>query len=128
MERSEHVALARTYIAASVRLEADGIHQLAAEAVWGAANLAAEACRHARRLGHGNIAEKRRFIRELAAADTREPDLEFSFHQAQVRLHNHFYTNRLTAEQASHWLALGRTFVERLLQISETPSNRADPI
>ena len=125
MEQPEHIELARTYLSASVRLEVDGIHQLASEAVWGAVSMAVDACRHSHLLGHGNFGEKRRFISRLAAADSGPLDLEFAFHQAQVRLHNHFYTNRLSVEQASYWLLLGRVFVERLLSIAETPGNQA---
>ena len=125
MEQPEHIELARTCISASVRLEVDGIHQLASEAVWGAVSMAVDACRHAHLLGHGNFGEKRRFISRLAAVDNGPLDLEFAFHQAQVRLHNHFYTNRLSVEQASHWLLLGRIFVERLLSIAETSGNQA---
>ena len=125
MEQLDHIELARTYISASVRLEVDGIHQLAAEAVWGAVSMAVDACRHAHRLGHGNFGEKRRFISRLAAVYTGPLDLEFAFHQAQVRLHNHFYTNRLSVEQASYWLFFGRIFVEQLLLITETSANQA---
>ncbi len=125
MDQLEHVELARAYISASVRLEVDGIHQLAAEAVWGAVNLAIEACRHAQRLGHGNFTAKRLFIHELAAVDTGQPALAYSLHQAQIRLHNHFYTNRLSAEQASEWLTFGRAFVDRLIRIAELPGNQA---
>ena len=65
MDTAEHIALAQNYLAASVRLETDGIHQLAAEAVWGAANLAIEACRHARGLRHGSANDKRLFIQAM---------------------------------------------------------------
>ena len=125
MEQSEHIALARIYVTASVRLEADGIHQLAAEAVWGAVCLAVEACRHARQLGHGGFSEKRRFMRGLDAVDTGQSEWEFSLRQSQLRLHNHFYTNQLSADRASHWLLFGRSFVDRLLQIAESPANQA---
>ena len=125
MDRLEHIELAHTYISASVRLEVDGIHQLAAEAVWGAVILAIEACRHAQRLGHGNFTAKRSFMGQLASVDTGQPDLGYSLHQAQIRLHNHFYTNRLSAEQASEWLTFGRAFVERLIRIAESAGNQA---
>lgn len=65
MDTAEHIALAQNYLTASLRLETDGIHQLAAEAVWGAANLAIEACRHARGWRHGNANEKRHFVQAM---------------------------------------------------------------
>ena len=43
-------------------------------------------------------------------------------------LHHHFYANQLSDSEAEDSLALGRAFVDHMLQISETPSNRADPI
>ena len=43
-------------------------------------------------------------------------------------LHHHFYANHLSASEAEDSLALGRAFVERLIQLSETHRNRADPI
>ena len=129
MDTAEHIALAQNYLTASLRLESDGIHQLAAEAVWGAANLAIEACRHARGLRHGNANEKRRFVR---AMDTDNigglSQWDSGLQIVRDELHHHFYANHLSASEAEVFLALGRAFVVRLLQISETPSNRADPI
>ncbi len=129
MDAAAHVALAQAYLTASVQLEADGIHQLAAEAVWGAANLAIEACRHARGLRHGSSDEKRRFVQ---AMDTNNiggsSHWDSGLKTVRDELHHHFYANHLSDSEAMNSLAVGRIFVERLLQISETPSNRADPI
>ena len=69
MDIAEPIALAENYLKASVRLETDGTHQLAAEAVWGAANLAIEACRHARGLRHGSANDKRLFIQAMDASN-----------------------------------------------------------
>ena len=127
MDTAEHIALAQNYLTASLRLETDGNHQLAAEAVWGAANLAIEACRHARGLRHGNTSEKRRFVQ---AMDTDNigglSQWDSGLQIVRDELHHHFYANHLSAHEAQVFLALGRTFVARLLRISETPNNLAD--
>ena len=73
MEIAGHAALSRTYITASVWLEEMGIHQLAAEAVWGAANQAVAAVRHTRGHRHGNARDKERFVIDLGAAGAGQP-------------------------------------------------------
>ena len=129
MDTAEHIALAQNYLTASLRLETDGIHQLAAEAVWGTANLAIEACRHARGLRHGNANEKRHFVQAMDTDNIGgSSQWDSGLKVVRYELHHHFYANHLSASEAEISLALGRAFVERLLQISETPSNRADPI
>lgn len=124
MEIADHIALARTYIAASVRLEEMGIHQLAAEAVWGAANLSIEAVRHTRGQRHGNPREKAGLIRNLTAADGRLRSFSDGFGVVKDELHNHFYTNRLSATEAELLLVIGRDFVEQMLAIAESPRRR----
>lgn len=119
MDFGAHTALARTYYMESVRLEERGVHQLAAEAVWGAANLAIEAGRHTRGLRHGNYNDKALFVAELNTIDPPYPDLTAGLQNAKDRLHNHFYTNRLSAMEAAHWLMAGRNLVEHLLRIAE---------
>ncbi len=126
MNTAEHIALAQTYLTASVRLEADGIHQLAAEAVWGAANLAIEACRHARGLRHGSANEKRRFVQAMDTGNDEElSPWDSGLTIVRDELHHHFYANHLSASEAAAFLSLGRSFVERLLQIAATPGNQA---
>ena len=126
MDTAGHIALAQTYLMASERLEIDGIHQLAAEAVWGAANLAIEACRHARGLRHGSVSEKRRFVQAMdTGGDDQLPQWDSGLKIVRDELHHHFYANHLSASEAADALALGREFVERLLRIAETPGNQA---
>ena len=125
MEVQAHIALARTYLTESVRLEERGVHQLAAEAVWGAANLAIESVRHTRGLRHGNYYDKAQFVAELTTTDDPpHPDLMAGLQNAKDQLHNHFYTNRLSAMEAAHWLMAGRAFVEQMLSIAESPRQR----
>lgn len=124
MEIADHAALSRTYITASVWLEEMGIHQLAAEAVWGAANLAVEAARHARGRRHGNARDKERFVIDLDAAGAGPLGFAGGFDIVQGELHNHFYTNQLSAAEASRFLVLGRTFVAQMLAIAELPNRR----
>ena len=126
MDTAGHITLARTYLIASVRLEIDGIHQLAAESVWGAANLAIEACRHARGLRHGSVSEKRRFVQAMeTGSDDELPQWDSGLKIVRDELHHHFYANHLTANEAADALVLGREFVERLLSIAETSGNQA---
>ena len=126
MNTSEHIALAQTYLAASVSLEGNGIHQLAAEAVWGAANLAIEACRHSRGLRHGSANEKRRFVQAMDTGnDGGLPQWDSGLKIVRDELHHHFYANHLSADEAAASLTLGRIFVQKLLQIAETPDNQA---
>ena len=125
MEIADHIALARTYIAASVRLEEMGIHQLAAEAVWGAANLSIEAVRHTRGQRHGNAREKARLVSDLNDADGRQLSFSAGFGVVKDELHNHFYTNRLSAAGAARLLVIGRSFVAQMLAIAESPLHRA---
>lgn len=126
MDTAEHIALAQNYLTASVRLETDGIHQLAAEAVWGAANLAIEACWHARGLRHGNTNDKRLFIQAMDTGnDGESTQWDSGLKIVRDELHHHFYANHLSASEAKNTLAAGRIFVERLLQIAATPGNPA---
>ena len=127
METAEHIALAQTYLMASERLELDGVHQLAAEAVWGAANLVIEACRHVSGLRHGNTREKLRYIQAMDITNTDEnlPKWESGLAIVRDELHHHFYANHLSAGEAADALALGREFVDRLLSIAETSGNQA---
>ena len=126
MDTAGHIMLARTYLVASVRLEIDGIHQLAAEAVWGAANLAIEACRHSLGLRHGSVNEKRRFVQAMdTGSDDERPQWDSGLKIVRDELHHHFYANHLSAGEAADALVLGREFVERLLFIAETPGNQA---
>lgn len=124
MDFGAHTALARAYLAESVRLEERGVHQLAAEAVWGAANLAIEAVRHTRGLRHGNYYDKAQFVAELTAINPPQPDLTAGLQNVKDKLHNHFYTNRLSAVEAARWLIAGRNFVEQMLVIAESPLQR----
>lgn len=126
MEIADHAALSRTYVTASVWLEDMGIHQLAAEAVWGAANLAVEAARHARGRRHGNARDKERFVIDLGAAGAGPPGLASGFEVVKGELHNHFYTNQLSVAEAARFLALGRIFVAQMLAIAESPNPRTD--
>lgn len=121
MEIADHITLARTYITASVRLEEMGIHQLAAEAVWGAANLSIEAVRHTRGQRHGNAREKARLVSALNDVDGRQLSFSGRFGIIKDELHNHFYTNRLSATEAARLLVAGRNFVEQMLSIAESP-------
>lgn len=124
MDFGAHTALARADLAESVWLEERGVHQLAAEAVWGAANLAIEAIRHTRGLRHGNYYDKAQFVAELTAINPPQPDLTAGLQNVKDKLHNHFYTNRLSAMEAAHWLMAGRDFVERLLRIAENDARQ----
>lgn len=124
MEIADHAALSRTYLAASVCLEEMGIHQLAAEAVWGAAILAVEAARHARGRRHGNAQEKEKFVIGLGAAGPGQPSFSGGFEIVKGELHNHFYTNRLPATEAARLLVAGRNFVDQMLAIAESPRRR----
>lgn len=126
MDTAGHIALAQTYLMALVRLEVDGIHQLAAEAVWGAANLAIEACRHTCDLRHGSVNEKRRFVQAMdTGSDDELPQWDSGLKIVRDALHHHFYANHLSTSEAADALALGREFVERLIRIAETPSKQA---
>ena len=126
MDTAEHIALAQAYLIASAQLEADGIHQLAAEAVWGAANLAIEACRHVRGLRHGSPDEKRRFVQAMDTGNIGGlSQWDAGLKIVRDELHHHFYANHLSVSEARNSLALGRIFVERLLQIAAAPGNQA---
>lgn len=124
MEIADHITLAKTYITAALRLEEMGIHQLAAEAVWGAANLSIEAVRHTRGQRHGNAREKVRFIGALDDADGRQQSFSNRFGIVKGELHNHFYTNQLSVTEAARFLTLGRIFVGQMLAIAESPNPR----
>ena len=103
MEIAGYAALSRTYITASVWLEEMGIHQPAAEAVWGAANQAVAAVRHTRGHRHGNAWDKERFVIDLGAAGAGQPGFASGFAIVKGELHNHFYTNQLSAAEASRF-------------------------
>jgi len=126
MDTAEHIALAQIYLTASVRLEIDGIHQLAAEDVCGPATLAIEGWQHTRGLRHGSANDKRLFIEAMDAGNDGEPtQWNSGLKIVRDELHHHFYANHLSASEAQDSLALGRIFVERLIQTAATPGNQA---
>ena len=115
----ETIATAQEWLAKSDR-EFDRERPLVgSRCLWGAANLAIEAGRHTRGLRHGNYNDKALFVAELNTIDRPQPDLTAGLQNVKDRLHNHFYTNRLSAMEAAHWLMAGRNLVEHLLRIVE---------
>ena len=100
-------------------LSAAGMDLAAAEMLWGAAVQVVDAARHSDgpRRHAANNRDRERIIRRLDAIHNAEAELTGSFKTAVNELHNHFYTGRLGPYHLSLYLAIGRAFVSRMIDL-----------
>ena len=93
----------------------------AAEMVWGAANQAIHAAN--RRMGtmrHANR-DRRLVVERIGRAHGVEEELADGFSAAANRLHNHFYTGRLSADELEENMKAGISFARLMLELADSP-------
>ena len=119
----EHIAQVNRFISDSFTLRQQGSGMLAAESVWGAAIQAMAAIDHALTPGSQRHPQHENFIINLPQHDSLTLELRRRFRVVKNRLHNHFYTGRLTAGQFDESMESGNVLVRQLLGIAERIRN-----
>ena len=120
MNHAEHIEVVELCLYHAESLAESGAGILAAEAMWGAAIHAIDAINHARRVNRhaGNNRDRRNILRLLEEKYDLESQLARSFMGAPTKLHNHFYTGRLSDTELEEHLEAGRAFVSTMIEIS----------
>ena len=110
---ARHIELAVRYLQTSANLQNGGFNNEAAEMVWGAIVNAIES------IGHIDAGNERRNLNNRARRDLARnlPAIEFEqYHDAQTKLHDHFYHDLLNEEEFHAEIASGRTYAQQLIQ------------
>ena len=110
---ARHVELAVRYLQASAILQNGGFNNEAAEMVWGAVVNALES------IGHVEAGNERRNLNNKARRDLARnlPPTAFrQYHDAQTKLHDHFYHDTLNEEEFQADIASGRAYAQQLIQ------------
>ena len=123
MSEDEHTATVEMLVDTSESLAGDPRTSLAAgELIWGAvihasAIIAHRADRRPRHPRH--IRDVERLLFEMVTDPEGRATLTNGLNVTQKRLHNHFYTGRLSAMELNRNIRTGLDFINRLLQIAE---------
>ena len=122
MNYEDHVAAARTFLSAAEILSESGMGMAAAEMVWGAANQAIHAANHSMGITrHASRNRDRRLVVErIGRAHGVEEELADGFSAAANRLHNHFYTDRLSADELEENMKAGVSFARLMLELADS--------
>ena len=123
MNYEDHIAAARMFLSAAEILWELGMGMGAAEMVWGATVQAIDAVNHRMMITRhaGSNRDRRRVLERLERAHGVEGELVGGFRVVSSRLHNHFYTGNLTAEQLDNEMKNGLSFVSLMLALAESP-------
>ena len=115
----EHIEAAETFLLAAGILKESGMGMVAAEALWGAAAQAVWAANHSLTSRHpsGNRA-KAAISSRLGDKYGLRSELDLGFKSVAHRLHNHFYTGRLSQQDLEFHLEIGETFVNRMIRLA----------
>ena len=124
MNHAQHIEVADLCLYHAAPLAESGAGVLAAEATWGAAVHIIDVANHAR--GANRHAGSNRERRNMLSYFEEKYDLEtylinpFTF--SVLRLHNHFYTARLSDAELREHLEAGRAFVSAITELSARES------
>ena len=127
MNYSEHIAAAETFLRAEELLSAAAMDMAAAEMLWGAAVQAIDAVSHLAGGRHpANNRAREQVVGQLESIHGIAGELSDDFKVRIIVLHNHFYTGRLGPYHLSLYLAIGRAFVSRMIDLAgrETGNER----
>lgn len=118
MTVDEHITQTNNFISGSLALQQQGYGMLAAEAVWGAVVQAVVVVSHTLGTDDQRHPPHSRVIFALFEQHNLPAAFRGEFEDARDKLHNHFYTGRLS--DAALWEAIeqGRSFVRQLLAVS----------
>ena len=122
MNYEDHDAAARTFLSAAETLFKSGMGMAAAEMVWGAAVQAIDAANHSTGITrHASRNRDRRLVVErIGRAHGVGEDLADGFSAAANRLHNHFYTGRLSADELEDSMEAGVSFARLMLELADS--------
>ena len=112
---ARHIELAVRYLQTSATLQNGGFNNEAAEMVWGAVVNAIES------IGHIDAGNERRNLNNRARRDLARdlPPTTFrQYHDAQTKLHAHFYHDLLNEEEFHVYIARGRAYAQQIIQIA----------
>ena len=123
MNYEGHVAAARTFLSAAEILSEMDMGMAAAEMVWGAAVQAIDAANHRMAITRhaGSSRDRRRVVQRVGRARGIEEELYDGFRVVVGKLHNHFYTGRLSAEELEENMRLGVSFANLMLKLADSP-------
>ena len=91
----------------------------AAEVVWGAAIQVIDATNHQMGARHTSTNRDQAQIIEYLENKYGPESLNAGFASVKDKLHNHFYTGRLSSEELPLHLDTGIAFVNRMIELSE---------
>ena len=119
MTYEDHISAARAFLLAEELLIKPQMGMTAAEAIWGAAIHVIDATNHRIGARHVSNNRDREQIVEYLENKYGLDELNSGFEVIRNRLHNHFYTGRLSYQELSQHLAAGIDFVNRMIELSE---------
>lgn len=121
-QTARHIQLAERYLQTAASLQTDGYKNEAGEMVWGAIVNAIES------IGHIDAGNQRRNLNNKARRDlarTLQP-LSFNrYHDAQTKLHDHFYHDILSKDEYQTYIEQGRVYARQLIRIALQKQPRA---
>lgn len=120
MTIDEHVLAARKFLAAQQMLIESEMDMAAAEVVWGAAIQAIDAAKHRSGEGHAGNNRDRSELVESFESTMGLSGLSDGLKLSINRLHNHFYTGRLSQLELTLYVEAGVAFVVQMLEIAGT--------
>ena len=120
-QTGRHIQLAERYLQTAASLQTGGYNNEAAEMVWGAIVNAIES------IGHLDAGNQRRNLNNKARRDlarTLQP-LSFNrYHDAQTKLHDHFYHDILSEDEYQAYIEQGRVYAQQLIRIAIQKQSR----
>lgn len=118
MTYEDHIDAAKIFLFAEELLSKPVMGMAAAEMVWGAAIQVIDAISHRTGTRHAGSNRDRNLIIEYLSTKYDLVELAPGF-VATIRLHNHFYTGRLSNQELVRYLATGLPFVNRMMELAE---------
>lgn len=118
MTYQEHILAAETFLQGEKLLSELGMTMLAAEAVWGAVIQVLDAVNHQLGSRHTNNNHERQLIIAYMESKYGFDHLIDDFKNT-IRLHNHFYTGRLSDMDAYLSAKAGVHFVNLMIELSK---------
>ena len=118
MTYQEHILAAETFLQGEKLLSELGMTMLAAEAVWGAVIQVLDAVNHQLGSRHTNNNHERQLIIAYLESKYSFDHLIDDFKNT-IRLHNHFYTGRLSDMDAYLSAKAGVHFVNLMIELSK---------
>ena len=114
-QTARHIQLAERYLQTAASFQSGGYNNEAAEMVWGAIVNAIES------IGHLDAGNQRRNFSNKARRDLARTLQSLSFnryHDAQTKLHDHFYHDILSDDEYQEHIEQGRVYARQLIRIA----------